>query len=127
MNTKKVLFADDEPGMRWIFEKILLKEGFEVDLAVDGYMAIEMAERTFYHIVVIDSKMPGITGQEAIKEIERLSPKTKFIMLSGYPLDPATEERVARGEIALLKKPFDNNAVIGKLYELCETTRAVNS
>lgn len=120
---KSILVVDDEEGLRRLFSKIMEKEGYEVDVAANGWDAVTMAKYRRYSLIVMDLRMPRMTGEEAIERIERMYPQMKFLVISGYPLGSELKLRVDRGEIAYFSKPFDNDEVLRKVAELCSESR----
>jgi len=119
MREKRILIVDDEEELRRLFSRIMEREGYLVDVAGDGREAVWKATYNRYSVIIMDLRMPKMTGQEAIIRIERLQPNVKFMVISGYPLDLELRERVEHGEITYFSKPFDNMKVMSKVAELC--------
>lgn len=63
----RVLIADDEAGIRLVLATQLRRRGWDVDEAVDGSSALEMLEHEEYDAVVLDHRMPGLTGIEVAR------------------------------------------------------------
>ena len=63
----RVLIADDEAGIRLVLRTHLTRRGWDVDEAVDGISALEMLEHEEYDAVVLDHRMPGLTGIEVAR------------------------------------------------------------
>ena len=128
MQEKRVLFVDDETELRKLFVRILRREGYEVDVAEDGWEAVRLSRLFRYPVVIMDLRMPRMSGQEAIDRIERFSPQTRFVIISGYSLDSRIRTRVESGEMAYFLKPFDNNEVVRKVNDLyCSGERFFDS
>jgi len=66
---KKVLVADDEPSIRKLYERELKKEGYEVLFATNGQEAIQRARADRPDLIVMDIRMPGMDGIEAMSRI----------------------------------------------------------
>ncbi len=66
---KKVLVADDEPAIRKLYERELRKEGYEVLFATNGQEAIQMVRDGHPDVIVMDIRMPGMDGIEAMSRI----------------------------------------------------------
>ena len=66
---KKVLVADDEPAIRKLYERELRKEGYEVLFATNGQEAIQMVREGHPDVIVMDIRMPGMDGIEAMSRI----------------------------------------------------------
>ncbi len=76
----RILIADDETlereGIEWIINR-MMPDTFEIIHAENGRTAIQKAEEYRPHIVLMDIKMPGIQGLEALKEIKARNPHVK--------------------------------------------------
>lgn len=117
-SAKKILVVDDEEMLRKILTKILTQAGYKVDTASNGEEAIEKIKAHPFDLMVTDIRMPVKDGSLALPAIESLKPKLKIILLTGYPLQPELEEKVAKGDYAYLTKPFDNQELIAKVQSL---------
>lgn len=112
----KVLMVDDEVQFRATTKKILNKRGFDTILADSGEEAIEkLAEKP--DVVILDIKMPGMDGHQALKEIKKHSPDLPVIMLTGHGALPSAREALAEGAFDYLSKPCDINLLAGKITD----------
>ena len=66
-NAPRILVVDDEPGMRITFEGIIEDEGYEVAGVENGYEALEEVQKSFYDLIFMDIKMPGMNGVETYR------------------------------------------------------------
>ena len=82
MVNKKVLVADDEPGVRVTISEYLLDSDFEVTLADDGPRAISILKKESFDIVITDLAMPGMDGIELIRFLNRQFPDLPVIVVS---------------------------------------------
>ncbi|OMF37005.1 DNA-binding response regulator [Paenibacillus sp. FSL H8-0548] len=117
----RLLIADDEAlereGLELIIERLLPKT-FHIVHAENGRLAIEHAEEHRPHIVLMDVNMPGIQGLEAIREIKRSMPETKFVMITAYDYFAYAKEALALGVKEYLVKPAKREQVIQTLQML---------
>ena len=122
MTTKiKVLMVDDEAEFRKTTKKILEKRGFATILAETGEQAIEkLAEEP--DVVILDIKMPGMDGHEALKEIKKRKPDLPVIMLTGHGAMPSAKEALAEGAFDYLAKPCDIEILSRKISEAISQT-----
>jgi two-component system, cell cycle sensor histidine kinase and response regulator CckA len=83
---KTVLLADDEPTVRMLLERILQSAGYQVITTENGAEATTRAENHpgDIHVLVSDIVMPGVSGVELAKELQRSRPSTKVLLISGY-------------------------------------------
>ena len=103
---KKVMFVDDEEGVRISWNRYLSEHGFEVTTAEDGAKAISQLRKEPVDVVVSDLKMPSIDGVELLEWIHDKQPQTQFILLTGYG-NEAVENRVRElGAFEYLNKPI---------------------
>ena len=80
----KILIADDEIDILLLIRERLIKQGHNVDIALDGGKALELIERNSYDLTFLDHNMPDMTGLELIKYIKKKNLKTKTVMITGY-------------------------------------------
>lgn len=113
-----ILFIEDEAELRNILKKIIEKEGYAVDVASTGQGAITKVKKKKYDIVITDIRLPGMSGQEAIKRIERINSNMKFIIISGYQLDAEFEAKIKKGAYSFFGKPFLNQDVVKEIKKL---------
>ena len=79
----RVLIADDNPGVRKLFELILAAEGYKVALAGDGQQVLTRLQSESFDLVVTDLVMPNREGIETIRTIRQEHPEMKIIAVSG--------------------------------------------
>ncbi len=77
----RVLVVDDEPMVREVLARYLLREGYVVDLAADGTDAVRHLEAVGADLVVLDLMLPGIGGVEVLRRL-RAQADTPVIMLT---------------------------------------------
>jgi CheY-like chemotaxis protein len=121
----KVLMVDDEKRFRETTKKILMKKGFETILAESGEDALMKIEQA-PDVVVLDIKMPGIDGHEALTKIKKLQPDLPIIMLTGHGDQPSAREALVEGAFDYLSKPCDIDLLAEKIKEACHVTRQLS-
>jgi two-component system response regulator RegA len=88
------------------------ERGYEAEQA-DGYnAAIAIAERESTEYAVVDLRMPGKSGLEVVRELHRIDPATKIVVLTGYGSIATALEAVRIGATHYLTKPADVDEVI---------------
>ena len=114
----KVLMVDDEKQFRTTTEKILHRKGFDTVMAASGEEAIDkLAEMP--DVVILDIRMPGMDGYQALKEIKKRSPDLPVIMLTGHGGRPSAEESLEKGAFDYLVKPCDVDLLVAKIKDAC--------
>lgn len=112
----KVLMVDDEKQFRNTTKKILNRKGFNTILAASGEEAIEkMAENP--DVVILDVKMPGMDGHQALKEIKKRKPDIPVIMLTGHGAIPSARQALVEGAFDYLAKPCDIDLLAAKIAD----------
>ncbi|MDH4203211.1 MAG: sigma-54 dependent transcriptional regulator [Phycisphaerae bacterium] len=113
----KILFADDEKTFRETFLKVLQEEGFEVDAFDNGLDAIEAIKESLYDIAVLDIDMPGADGIRVLKEIVKLRPETRVIMITAYGTVEMAVEAIKIGAAEYVMKPVIFEDVLIKIKQ----------
>ena len=112
----KVLMVDDEKKFRDTTKKLLNRRGFLTIVAESGEEAIDMLKEN-PDVIILDIKMPGMDGHEALKEIKRLSPEMPVIMLTGHGDISSAREAHDEGAFDYLAKPCDIDILSAKIME----------
>lgn len=81
---KKLLIVDDEKNLRLLYKTEFEAEGYQVDTAGDAHEALKMFEHERYDLVVLDIKMPGMDGLEALGKFLGRDNKLPVIINSAY-------------------------------------------
>src|SRR6185312_12650058 len=81
--------------------------GYRVDVASDGNQAIEALRVSHYDLVLTDLKMPGVDGLSVLAEVQKSSPTTVTIMMTGYGSVGSAIEAVHFGAYEYLLKPME--------------------
>ena len=99
-----VLVVDDETGMRETLVDILEAAGYEVTPAEDGAVALEMARTHPYDVIVMDIRMPVLTGVEVLASLQ--SPPPQVVLMTGFALEEQLAQARAHNAFAIMQKPF---------------------
>ncbi|MEN6440467.1 MAG: response regulator [Syntrophobacter sp.] len=102
----KVLLADDEVEFTVYLSRVLSRRGYEVECVEDGLSALSMMDGEHFDVVVLDIKMPGMSGIQVLGEIKRFAPSTQVILLTGHFSITDEEDTLKSGAYAYLLKPF---------------------
>ncbi|WP_018754344.1 response regulator transcription factor [Paenibacillus terrigena] len=119
----RLLIADDEAlereGIEWIVNR-MLPNTFEIMHAENGRIAIQKAYEFRPHIIMMDIKMPGIQGLEALKEIKAHHPQVKMILVTAYEYFEYAKEALALGVKEYLVKPAKRDHIAALLQRLID-------
>jgi CheY-like chemotaxis protein len=101
---KQILIIDDDPSIRHMLGRVLLGEGYAVVVAASGEAGLKIAENGDIDLVLLDLKMPGMSGQETLKVLRAEHPGLPIIIISAF-----SRQQFAgmAGVNALLQKPLD--------------------
>ncbi len=84
MEPTRILLVDDDKHIRLIFKEKLEEEGYLIDLAPDGFEALEKLKGQRFDLVVLDIKMPGMDGIETLNAIKKIDKDQPVILCSAY-------------------------------------------
>jgi two-component system, response regulator, stage 0 sporulation protein F len=84
MKSARLLIVDDEENIRILFKEELEDEGYEIDLASNGYEAIEKFKTGGFDVIILDIKMPGMDGIQVLNEIKNMNKDQPVILCSAY-------------------------------------------
>ncbi len=102
-----ILVVDDEVDTCNNLSDILTDLGYEVDIAHDGFSALDLVRKKPYDIALLDLKMPGMDGLTLYRELRKLRAETVAIVVSAFAAKSTTAEALAAGAWQVLAKPVD--------------------
>jgi len=112
----KILLVDDEGKFVSALAERLALRGIEADWATSSHEALSMAKRERYSLAVLDVKMPGMSGIELKRSLEKISPGMKYIFVTGH----GSEEDYhvgSREAFSYIIKPFNIEHLVEKIKE----------
>jgi len=123
---KQILLVEDDEIMRITLYDRLMREKWQIDDAVNGREALSRIERTHYHLILSDIRMPGLGGMELLERARRHSPQTDIFMMTAYG---SIEDAIAclrNGAADYILKPFEMDDLIIRINRIFEmqTVRA---
>jgi signal transduction histidine kinase/sensor domain CHASE-containing protein/ActR/RegA family two-component response regulator len=107
-NGKAILVVDDEPGITSALAYLLSRDGYAVDTAANGRLALEKLYERAYDLILCDLRMPELDGPGLYREVEQQSPALvqRIIFLTGDTLSSETRIFLERADMPYLSKPF---------------------
>ncbi len=103
----RILVVDDDETIRTTMKAILQDEGYQVDLAATGKEAIQKTQEKAYNIALLDIRLPDMEGVELLKLLKDSVPRTRKIMVTGYPSMQNAIAALNKNADAYLLKPVD--------------------
>ena len=110
--TAKIVIIDDEESMREACRQTLEGEGWSAAVAENGANGLEILRTTGASVVLLDLKMPGMSGTEVLQEIPGIDPSISVIIMTGYGTIDVAVDAMKSGAFDFLTKPFDPDRII---------------
>ncbi len=116
----RALVVEDELRVAQLVAEVLEAEGYEVDTAANGLLALEKIEAHAYDLILSDLRMPELDGLGLYRELERRQPAllSRLLFVSGATDQPEYRRFLAETAVPVLSKPF-------ALVDLQQVTRRV--
>ena len=102
----KILVADDDENVMEVVRDMLTREGYIVEVAVDGRDAQARILEGAYHLIITDLVMPHVDGLTVLKSALSLDPDTAIIIITAYATLQSALEAVREGAYDYVTKPF---------------------
>ncbi|MFA5928065.1 MAG: response regulator [Candidatus Margulisiibacteriota bacterium] len=114
-----ILIVDNEEPLRRILSKILQSIGYSTLEAESGKEALEIFEQKGADIdlIILDMHMPQMNGYEVFSKLQKLAPKVKVIISSGYIDGEEVQEMLASGAAGVLPKPYSATDISRKVHQ----------
>ena len=109
----RILLVDDEETLRYVLRETLISEGYSVDVAKNGFQALERFKSKPYDLLITDIKMHGMDGLQLIREIKKNGLDLKIIIITAYGSLEMVKEATRLGVTELISKPFKIKEIKG--------------
>ena len=113
-----ILVVDDEQLFRQTLQKILEDAGFAVLAAENGGSAMRLAAEHAVDVVLLDVKLPDMSGIEVLERVRALKPALSVIMMVAYEDEMLIRQAFVQGAYSCLPKPFDISTLMDLLTKL---------
>ncbi len=123
-----ILLVDDEKSVLDLTCDMLGRHGYAAITAGSGEAAIDIykKKRDQIDLVFLDVGMPGMDGHKCFKELLRINPKIKVIVVTGYPAGGKVKETLAVGAAGYIGKPYRSADMVKKAREVLDKRQTVN-
>ena len=108
----RILVVDDEQGVREALRQLLEYEGYTIALAGSGSEALDVFGDFKPHLVLLDVKMAGMDGLQALARLREADPQALVVMISGHGTIATAVEATQLGAHDFLEKPLDSHRVL---------------
>jgi DNA-binding NtrC family response regulator len=100
------LAVDDEKNIRLMLTQALTAEDTLVETAVNGEEALAKLDQSSYDLLLLDLRLPGMTGVEVLREVRERDAKLPIIILTAHGTVESAVEALRIGAVNFLQKPF---------------------
>jgi DNA-binding NtrC family response regulator len=113
MSQGRILLVDDEPSLRRVMGRSLIRVGFDVTAAVNGHAALEHLRAEEFDAVISDVRMPSMGGLELLEWLQRELPSVPVVLVSASTELESRRYALGLGAFDFLRKPLE----LGKLHD----------
>ena len=112
-NERLVSIVDDDESLRRSVKNLLTSVGFRVETFASAEAFLQSAHRADTRCVVLDLRMPGMSGLELLTHLAANSSPIPVVILTAHSDDEARRRTLQAGAVAFLGKPFHGEALLG--------------
>jgi EAL domain-containing protein (putative c-di-GMP-specific phosphodiesterase class I) len=126
---RSVLLVDDDEALRRALRRVLEAADFDVDVAENGTVAVQMIMGRSFDVIVTDIQMPGMTGVELLAIVRAYDLDVPVILMTGAPTLETAMEAISLGALQYLAKPVVNDVLVkavqraSRLHRMAEMKR----
>jgi len=115
-----LLVVEDERPQREMLAEFLRKEGHHVAEAGDGQEALDLIRGRSFDVVILDQKMPGMSGLEVLEEAKKIQPELDVLMVTAFGTIEGAVEAMKKGAFDYVTKPIDLEELLLALGRIAE-------
>jgi DNA-binding response OmpR family regulator len=125
---KNILMIDDDEEMCLEISEILQDEGFQIHFANDGIKGLQILENDTFDLLLLDLKIPGLTGFEILRKLRIKNNKIKIFVLTGRPYiknlpreltdEEKNEEEILKLADQVIQKPFKITHLLQQIKQI---------
>lgn len=124
--TPKVLVIDDDNDLRYSLKRVLSGRQYEVLEAASGEEGLTMAEEHSPHVILLDNRMGGMSGMEALQHLRGINPNAMIILMTAYGTTQTTIEAMKFGAFDYIMKPFDLKKILSLTESAITASKDLN-
>ena len=123
----RIALVDDDPGVRDATAAMLAREGYQVDRFDSGESFLEAVTDASCDIVLLDIRMPGMSGIDVLRELGSREIDTPVIILTGHGDVPLAVEAMKLGAVDFIEKPYSADLLFRAIREVLDGHRMVKA
>ncbi len=109
---ERILIVDDDDSICWVLQRALEQEGYQVDRAADAREALRALQRQEYPVILLDIRLPGMSGLEALQQLREIRKEARVIVMTAQATMRNALEAMKQGAFDYITKPFDVDEVL---------------
>lgn len=126
---QRILIVDDDKLLLQSLSNLFIRNNWDVETCLNGRSGLNRIAERQYDCILMDVRMPGLTGTETLEQIRQLESKGKIdkqnvILITGYAEDSAPIEAFKMGAFNYIVKPYNNDDLLKKVNACLQVSRA---
>jgi nitrogen regulation protein NR(I) len=122
-----ILVVDDDPQLRQSFKKILSKVGYTVKTTSTGELGLEIVRESVPDLVIMDVRLPGMNGLEALRAVHEIESKLPIIVMTAFGTTETAIDATKLGAFDYVLKPFEIPDILALIEQALEAGRFMRS
>ncbi len=123
----QILIIDDEPSVCYSFRRLLSNSGYSIDSANNGAQALKILARKSYDLIILDIRLPDISGLDLLPKIKALDSKAVVLVITAFGTTETAIEAIKLGAYDYILKPFDVPAMRKLINEAIECSHLMRT
>lgn len=125
LDKPRILVVDDDPAMLELLSDLLQLHGYTVSVASSGAAALEQASQVEFGVVLLDIRMPGMSGTDVLERLGAHSPDTAVVMVTAAKDVDQAVQAMKQGAYDVIIKPFHKDDVLMRMERAIERRQAL--
>ncbi len=126
MEQSRILIVDDEVNLLESLGDLLSRKGYDVSTAPDGHQALAKLDHERFQIMIVDLRMPGMSGLELLEKVRVGFPETSVLILTAYGTIKSAVTAVKMGAYDYICKPFMPEEILAAITNILEQKRLLH-
>jgi len=123
MDNLNILIVEDEKNLASLIKRVLHKEKYNVKIANNGLIALEIIKSNNFDLIITDIQMPEISGIELLNKVREIDDTMAVIIITAYASIDTAIEAIRMGAIDYIKKPFDIKEILDVVKKIESTKK----